>query len=372
MTYSPPILARSFRLLVLAASSCIGCSPEPKPAATADTGAAVRWLGRVDLSNPEGARFAWSGSGLVAKVSGPTIKAKLTSDGGDDVYFQPVIDGKPAARFKASNSEPVATLAANLPPGEHVLELYRENEGKFSASVFGGFVEGTLVPLPPASGRLIEVVGDSISAGYGNLGSEQHPDFGPDPNGGCRFSTESESAYLTYGAIAARTLDAEVSILALSGWGAYRDNGNSTTNVLGKVYENTLGTSPAPAWGFERKAAVVVLNLGTNDFASGDPGQAEFQSAYSALLATVRGKYPDAWIFCMIGPMLWGDGLRAATTYITAAVDGAKANGDAKLRIVTVSQDARQGTGCDWHPNVNGQRAMAERLVAEIRSAVAW
>ena len=73
-------------------------------------GASVRWLGRVDLAN--GApRFAWSGSGLVAKVSGTTLSVKLSSQGtSDDVYFQPVIDGAPVARVK-------------LPPGEHTVLL---------------------------------------------------------------------------------------------------------------------------------------------------------------------------------------------------------------------------------------------------------
>ena len=50
------------------------------------------------------------------------------------------------------------------------------SEGMYGDDVFFGFPDGTLkAPPPAASGRLIEIVGDSISAGYGNLGSETHP-----------------------------------------------------------------------------------------------------------------------------------------------------------------------------------------------------
>jgi hypothetical protein len=361
-------------LLPLAACTSLACGAESKPAVAPKAGASVRWVGRVDLTQGEAPKFAWSGSGLVAKVSGATLSVKLSTQGtSDDVYFQPVVDGAPAARVKVPPGEHTLVLASGLAPGPHTLELYRETEGNHGVSVFGGFVEGTLEPAPAATDRLLEIIGDSISAGYGNLGSEQHPNFGPDPSGGCHFTTETESAYLSYGAVAARTLGAEASILALSGWGAYRAYDSGTTNVMASVYANTLGTVTTPAWGFERKPQVVVINLGTNDFAKGNPGQSEFTGAYSALLGSVRGKYPEAWIFCMIGPMLYGEGLSAATTYITSIVAGAKANGDSKVRLLDVGQqDALRGTGCDWHPNAATHATLGARLASEIRSTVGW
>ena len=88
-----------------------------------------------------------------------------------------------------------------------------------------------------------------------------HPNYGADPSGGCQFSTETESAYLTYGALAARALAADVSIVALSGWGAYRSNGNGKLETLGNVYENTLGVNSMPKWAFDTKPDAVVVNL---------------------------------------------------------------------------------------------------------------
>jgi lysophospholipase L1-like esterase len=340
-----------------------------------DGGVGVRWIGRVDVTNAAGPRFAWSGTGFVATVSGTTISVKLrtTVGGSDPVYFQPVIDGTPGTRFSVGSGDQTVTLASSLADGDHAVELYRETEGRFEVSVFEGFTEGVLKAPPASPGRLIEVVGDSITAGYGNLGAEQHPNYGADPDGGCAFSTQTESAYMTYGAIAARTLGADPSLIAVSGWGIYRDNANATTGVLPAVYEDELGLQATPPWSFRPQPQAVIINLGTNDFFKGDPGQTQFESAYSAFIATVRGKSPDAWIFCTVGPLLSGTGLAMATSYIRAVVSNAQTAGDMKVQYLDFGQEnTTLGTGCQYHPNTTEHQAMATKLVAALRAALGW
>jgi lysophospholipase L1-like esterase len=339
-----------------------------------DGGAGVRWIGRVDVSNAAGPRFAWSGTGFVATVSGTTISVKLrTSGSSDPVYFQPVVDGTPGPRFAVANGDQTVTLASNLADGDHAVELYRETEGRYGISVFEGFTDGTLKAAPASPGRLIEVVGDSITAGYGDLGSEQHPNYGADPDGGCLFSTQTESAYATYGAIAARTLGADPSLIAVSGWGMYRDNGNNSSGVLPAVYADELGLQVTPTWSFQPEPQAVIINLGTNDFNLGDPGATQFEGAYSAFIATVRGRYPDAWIFCTVGPLLYGTNLATATSYIRAVVTNAQTAGDMKVQYLDFGQqNTSLGTGCQYHPNTTEHQAMATKLVASLRVALGW
>lgn len=339
----------------------------------------VRWVGRVDLTGASGQRFAWSGTGFVATVEGETISVRLKSEGGSEpVFFQPVIDGTPGARVSVATADGDKTvvLGSGLAAGDHRVELYRETEGKpeFAVSTFLGFESGTPKEPPPYCGRLIEVIGDSISAGYGNLGSEQHPDGGEDPSGGCGFSTETESAYLTYGAVAARELDADASIVAASGWGIYSDNGGNTSNVLPSVFERVFAGQPTPAWTFQAQPQAVVVNLGTNDFSANmSLDQAAFSGAYEAFLATVRSTYPEALILCAIGPMLYGTGLSNATAYINALVTKVNAAGDAKVKVLDFGQqNASNGTGCHWHPNAIENQRLAGILVTELRASLGW
>ena len=370
MTWWKPVASLFF---VLGTSSCSDSGSDSASGTSSDS-PFVRSVGRADTSDEAALRFAWSGSGFVATVAGSAISVTLGNEGtAESVYFQPVIDGTPGTRFAVSGGARTVELGTGLAGGDHLVELYRETEGRYGNSVFSGFTEGTLKAPPTGARRSIEIVGDSISAGFGNLGSEEHPNYGEDPNGGCMFSTETESAYNTYGMIAARRLDAESTVVAVSGWGAYRSNGNDTTAVLSRVYGNALGLNATPAWSFERPADVVVVNLGTNDFATGDPGETEFKTAYASLLATIREKHPEAFIFCMIGPLLYGTGLSQATTYQTAVVDERRAAGDTRIELLNFGQqNASLGTGCSWHPNVIVQTEMADRLVAAIQTALGW
>jgi hypothetical protein len=231
----------------------------------------VRWVGRVDTT-AEKPRFSWSGSGFVARFTGTQITVKIRNDG--DLYFQPVMDGKPLARIEMKQGENTYMGEVSEEKAEHVFEYYRETEGYFygASQLIEIKVEnGTLLEPPNFSGRTIEVIGDSISAGFGNLGKEIHSNGG-NAKTSCKFSLFTESAYATYGWLAARELKADASILAVSGFGMYQSNEGFTENVLPKLYNHIIANSENPTWNFDEKARpqVVIINLGTNDFYSGN------------------------------------------------------------------------------------------------------
>jgi hypothetical protein len=336
--------------------------------------AGVRWFGRVDVSDPAKIKLAWSGTGFIGKLSGTDIAVKLKTEGTGDIYFQPVIDGKPGTRFSVGATEQTVKIGSGLAAGEHQVELYRETEGKgFGYSVFLGFAQGTPAAPPPFSGRLIEVIGDSISAGFGNLGSEQHPGYGNDPNGGCEFTTETESAYLAYSHVAARAVNADASVLAGSGWGMYSDLGGDTKNVMPALFSNVLGEAATPVWSFAAKPQVVVINLGTNDASAKNLTAAKFKPAYAAFVGKVREKYPDALILCAVGSMLGQAEHALALEFLGAIANDRKSAGDARVKVLDLgTQDALLGTGCAWHPNVAEDKRMADLLTKELRQSLGW
>jgi lysophospholipase L1-like esterase len=348
---------------------------------TSGTGGAVvaasvpRWVGRVDTKDPSAVKFAWQGAGFVAMMNGSTITVKLRSDGSTAIYFQPVIDGVKGERFKVNTpGDQSITIASGLSSGEHLVELYRETEGMYGTSTFLGFVSGAVTGVPAASGRLIEAVGDSISAGYGNLGSEPHPNWVANP--ACHWTAENSSWYATYAAVAGRAFNAEVSTVARSGWGAYRDADKNTNNVLASVYENALGPDDSTPWGFTKPASVVVINLGTNDWSKGDPGT-PYETAYVKLVNLVRSHNPDAWIFLTIGSMFGDPELSQVKARLATVVKTVTDGGDNKVTTFdfgsqNLGADGTVPTGCDWHPNAADDARMAGILQQQITSKLGW
>ncbi len=326
--------------------------------------AGVRLFGRADISNASQPRFSWSGTGFVARFSGTGLTARLNNTA--PFIFKAVVDGTPKAAFTTTTGTANYDLATGLSAGTHTIELYRQTEAGqgnsqlVSLTVAGG---GALMPPPPGPGRLIEVVGDSISAGYGTLGTLNDADCFP-----------TESHWDTYESVAARAVGAEVSTIAASGHGMVRNYGGDMTDTLPQIYARTLMNDTASVWSFAIKPQAVVINLGTNDISNGkgDPGM-PFRDAYRGFVETVRSKYPDAFIICLIGPLLSGTDLTTIQNHIRAVVQARNAAGDAKIEYFgDIVAQASDKAACQYHPNPAENQIMGAQLAAELRARLGW
>jgi lysophospholipase L1-like esterase len=321
---------------------------------------ALHFVGRVDTTDPNAVKFAWSGTGVIARFQGTSVGVRLST--GQE--YTVVVDGMVQPKLvPVSGTTPIAT---GLAAGEHTVELYRRTEGAQGVSTFMGFDfgGGTLL-APPSVTRRLEFIGDSITCGYGNEG--------PDMN--CPFTPQTENHYLAYPSLTARALNAEVSTVAWSGKGVacnYGDDAASCTNPLPTYYERILPDQATPTWDFSKFVPdAVVVNLGTNDLSTTtDPTQAEFETAYRALLEKIRSKYPNAHILCTNGPMLGGEDLTTVRSYLTNVVT---AMGDAKISTFDIdAQDGTDGYGCDWHPSLARHEKVAAVVTAAIKGKLGW
>ncbi len=319
----------------------------------------VHFVGRHEPLSSGGARFGWSGTGFVVRFQGTAARVRMDDPSG---YFTVVVDGEVQPRLATTSGETLYDLATGLPDGEHVVEVYRRAEGFFGATrVVEVEIDGTLLP-PPMVGRRIEVLGDSITCGYGNEGADQH----------CNFSADTENHYWTYAAIAARALDAELSAIAWSGKGVVFNYGDDKTEPLPSLFRRTIPSEAEDDWGFAWQPDAVVINLGTNDVSTeGDPSEAEFVGAYVALLEEVRDVYPDARVFCTVAPLLSESDTVTVMGYIQKAVDARVGAGDGKVARIDLNVQ-NVGWGCDWHPSIATHEAMASVLESELRTAMGW
>jgi lysophospholipase L1-like esterase len=316
----------------------------------------VRWVGRV-AEEGQTTRFAWSGTGFIAKFSGTGLSVTLTNEKG--FLFQPVVDGTRGEAFLTDPGEKSYALVSGLSPGEHTVELYRQTEAQEGTSELLSIEvdNGDLVAPPPGPRQVLEVIGDSITCGYGNLG----------PNESCPFSYETESHYDSYSAIAARALGTDVHTIAISGHGVTRNYDASTFDLLPDVYLRAINGETSPAWNFPLEPRAVVINLGTNDFAQGDPGP-NFEDAYWEFLTDLREHHPNAFLLATLGPMLSEEKLDRARTYIQNAVAAFEDDGnEGKVGFLEYTTQVAGERGCDWHPNVIKHESMGEVLAEKLQ-----
>ncbi len=358
--------------LALAAAACDGGGATPDArdeggdggaAPDADVGppAEVHLIGRFDGTPPGDVRFAWPGSTIRTRFTGTEISIAL-EDAGDN-QFDVWLDGALQPVLVPGGGARTIELASGLADGAHDLVIARRTESFFGATTFRGFPGATLVATTSRT-RRIELIGDSITCGYGVLGGSAT----------CPFSADTEAETHAWGALAAAALGADHVAIAFSGKGAHRNYGGDTTDPMPALYDRVFADAATPTWGFDDAVDAVVINLGTNDFSVGDPGQ-PFVDAMTELVATVRARRPEAWIVVALSPML-GDGFpegamhrTRAGSYLQSVVAAA---GPRVAYLELAEQQAADGYGCDYHPSAATQQLMADALETKLRELTGW
>lgn len=337
--------------------------PEPDAAALPvqiqSSNPKVRYVGRFDTSDQAGPRCAWPASSVVLKFRGTALNAVLNDNNSD--RWQVEVDGKPTQTLQMRSGSHAYRVVTGLTAGIHTVKLVKATEALFGTAQFLGFQVskgGGLLPISAPIHRL-EVIGDSISCGYGDEASSQTDHFSP----------QTENAYFTYGATTARALNADYMCVAWSGKTMW------PKNTIPKLYDRTLPTNADSQWDFNRWTPdVVLINLATNDFAGKMvPDEAGWTEAYTAFIARLRTHYPNAQIYCATGPMMYGKRLDTLHSYLTKMIGDINTAGDTKVHLLEFdTQDEKNGFGADWHPNLKTHKIMAGKFVSTLQTNLHW
>jgi lysophospholipase L1-like esterase len=316
---------------------------------------ALRIVGRT-ASSDTGTRFGWPGVAVQARFKGTRASVRL-NDGNAQNAFEVVLDDQPPKKFRTSAGQTSYPLASDIGDGEHRVTIWRSTEvfdtGNTELLGIGDFGEGgALLAPPPAPARRIEVIGDSITVGAGLEGGPAN----------CAANKSSTDNYYAYGSVAARELGADIATIAYSGIGVYRSYGSGDP-TMPERYDRALPTADG-AWDFAKyQPHVVVIALGTNDFGSGNPGQA-YVDAYISFAKHVRSKYPAAYL---VLAAMYGN----QEAPIENVVNALKSSGDSKVEPFTFSS-VQNNKGCAQHPDKAAQQAMGELLAARIKTIMKW
>lgn len=328
--------------------------------------AEVRLLGRV---NPETKELTWAGTGVSFTFTGTQATIGIASTQGSS-SVELTIDGESTV---IENVEGDISTPEGLSEGEHRVVLRKRSGPDFGSIVIGEVeTDGTLVAEEPRA-RQIEVIGDSISVGYGLDGTN------PCPN-----TAIVENNPKTYGALAAEALEADYSIVAWSGRGLtrnYADPSLDNIAIMPEIYSRYGANDAAGSYTFpeEWNPDVVVINLGTNDWSylgARDPiDPAVFTEAMVEFVQELQGHYPDATYFLLSSPMLNDDYPSSEdaqhSTHAKALQSAiAEIGGDNIHYLDWPAQGS--DVGCDYHPNAATNAAQAVVLADAIAKALDW
>lgn len=344
--------------LVALSGFLFGANVQAAPATMVDA-KFVQVRGR-SVAQAHGWLATWPGVSWTLRFRGKHVGVKLTDNKN---HYVLTIDGQAAMQIAPAPGERTVWLR-DLAAGEHRAELIKRTESPREPGVFGGFVldQGTALPSPPAEKRRIEFIGDSFTAGLGNLSMRRE----------CTEAQflENTDASRSFGVLTARALQADWQLNAMSGMGLLRNwNGAEPEHDYRQYYGRLLQTDTAltasPAW----RPQLIVVGLGNNDFSTpvraDEPRtaaqlNAEFVSVYHALLSQLRQRYGNPAIIATAMQLYPDDLLRPLVKKIVATEQ------QAGQRVHYLEWTNLDLQGCVWHPSLADHQKMAAQLQAKI------
>jgi len=334
----------------------------PLPLATGPLSlAAVHTAGRVQAGG-DSLRYSWPGVYFEGRFRGTGVGIVLNDAAAD---YDVQIDGATVGTLVAPGR--ITHWVTGLRRGTHDVRLVKRSESPWAVSEFGGFVAargGAILSGPAPRHRQIEFIGDSYTAGYGNLSSTRDC-TGEEVN-------RTTDADRSFGALTAQRLNADYQINAFSGRGMVRNyNGGEPGTSYRTYYDRALLSVDGDVW--RRPATwrpqLVVIGLGINDFSTAiNPGEpwtpdsliAAYRTAYHGFLDKLRSRYGPHTIIVVSTTDVYNTTALADTAQ--QIVQERNSRGDSRIRYWHYGEAGLDYGGCHWHPSARDHQVIADEL----------
>lgn len=329
----------------------------------------LQYTGRIDFSSPTAPVLSWPQSSVAGNFTGSLLAITLDDKSGAN-YFSVILDGDDAhpVIVRARQGSKTYQVASDLAAGKHSFSIAKRTEGQEGETAFLGIEladGGHLLPPSPRPSRRIEFFGDSVTSGMANEA----------PINGVDGQAREKNSYLSYAAITARALNAELHMTSQSGIGIMA---SYVPFTIWDFYDqlNAVGNNDS-RWDFSTWTPdVVVINLMQNDSSligqlhklQPEPDDVQRVASYKKFVKRIRQLYPKAYIVCALGSM---DATRTGSPwpgYVGNAVDQIRVE-DKDTRIDTLFFPF---TGYSQHPRLIQHKMNADRLTSFIKIKLGW
>lgn len=288
---------------------------------------------------------------------------------------------EPAKRFPLTKSKETIEIYHSEEEKEVTLTIMKYSEPEYAVCGIGEITIDTdnLLAPPASKSRKIQIIGDSITCGYGNEGKLSD----------VIHDTTFENPMKSYSGLLMRALDADAEYIAWNGKGVITsfigdEDEIDDSWLIPMLYQYTDAGlchqyfhEPKEEW--ERwdeknfRPDLITVYLGTNDasYTKEIPERnAVFCKAYENFLTDIHTKQPQAKILCMLGTM----DQRLCPTVEEAVSSFKNHNPDVDIAYLHLPmQDEEQdGLGTFWHPTVSTHAKQAELIIARAKQLMNW
>ncbi|MEP6746396.1 MAG: SGNH/GDSL hydrolase family protein [Bacteroidota bacterium] len=321
-----------------------------------------QYTGRIDFSNPATPRYWMPGVYVKAKFTGSNCMVVINDEMPNATthnYIEIAIDSNKPVRLQLKDSHNEIEVANGLSTGEHTIVICKNTEAGTGYIEFVGLKCLALKKLPAKPSHKIECIGNSITCGTGSDQSEIPCGKG--------VWQDQHNAYMSYGAVTARNLDAQYHLTSVSGIGLMHSCCNLKI-IMPQVFDKINMRADSIAWNFKNYIPdVVTICLGQND---GVQDSTAFCSNYIELIKHIRTQYSKASIVCLTSPMADDRLVAVMKKNLTAIVHASNTSGDKHVTAYFFSK--RYHNGCDSHPDVAEHQEIANELTGYLRELKGW
>lgn len=323
----------------------------------------IQYTGRIDFTNPKLPRFWQPGVTITMRVYSFQCELIVQDEmlwGKNHNYIEVAVDGK-TIRMQTKAKRDTINVGQYFVVGrtDHDVQLIKNTEANIGYMEFVGVRCRDLLMPPPRPVRKIEFIGNSITCGTGADQSEIPCGKG--------VWQDQHNAYLSYGPVTARAVNAQYHLSAVSGIGLMHSCCNMNI-IMPQVFDKISMRNDTIKWDFKKyQPDVVTVCLGQND---GIQDSAAFCDNYVSFLEKLRSYYPDAMLICLTSPMADARLATFMKKTLTSVVDKMRSDGDKKVSSYFFSRQYHNG--CDSHPDLAEHQMIANELVAYIKQTMKW
>ncbi len=325
--------------------------------------------GRVEILDVNKVILIGPASSISFDFKGNSCSILLQSVEDHQNYVSLELDGKYIGRIRIEKGEMQSfPIVVSEKKKKHHLSIYKATEATNGGVLFAGTTAKLKVSQASKTKKKIELIGDSITSGFGN-------DDSTIPCGTGDWY-DQHNAYFAYGPVLSRALDLDYVLSSVSGYGMYRNWNDEHLEepIIPDVYENLyLNTDKSKPYDFKFQPDLVSICLGTNDLSEGDGkkprlpfNEEKFVSNYINFIKTVYKHAPNTRIVLLNSPMVSGE---RNVTFIKCLkkVIQAFEKDSAHKPIALFEFQTMEPKGCGYHPNIDDDKIMADQLIPYLK-----